>query len=108
MKDSEVLPGKMDINLFNGTLGDFNQALGVTVPEKKEVAAVDTPKDIANPSGPVIVTKPTEPSETSKPSDPVITKPTESTDASKPSEPVIVTNRVSRRWAPEAVSCRAK
>ena len=110
MKDSETLPGKMDINLFNGTLGNFNQALGVTVPEKKEVAVVDTSKDMTNPSEPVIGTnpndsqntskppeqavdaKPSEPTDPNKPSEPVIvTKPTEPTDTSKPSEPVVVT-----------------
>ncbi len=92
MKDSEVLPGKMDVNLFNGTLGNFNQALGVTVPEQKEVAAHDTPKDTTNPPESVVVTKPTEPTDTSKPSEPVVvTKPSEPTDTSKPSEPVVVT-----------------
>ena len=109
MKDSEVLPGKMDINLFNGTLGDFNQALGVTVPEKKEVAVLDPPKETTNPSEPVIGTnpndsqnaskpseqavdaKPSEPTDASKPSEPVVvTKPTEPTDTSKPSEPVVI------------------
>ena len=92
MKDSNVLPGKMDVNLFNGSLGDFNQALGVSVPEKKEVVVLNDPKETGKPSEQVVDAKPTEPADANKPSEPVVVaKPSEPTDISKPAEPVMVT-----------------
>ena len=91
MKDGEALPGKMDVNLFNGTLGNFNVALGVSAPEKKEVVVLDVPKDTSNPPEPIVVATPGEQKDTSKPSEPaVVATPSEQKDESKPAEPVVV------------------
>ncbi len=91
VKDADALPGKMDVNLFNGTLGNFDQALGVSIPEKKEVVVLDVPKDTTNPAEPVSDANPAESKDTSKPSEPVaVATPSEQKDTGKPSEPVVV------------------
>jgi len=45
MADADALPGKLNVTIFNGATTDFQKALGITPPEKVEVARLDPSKD---------------------------------------------------------------
>ena len=63
MTDVEVMPGRLDVNIFNGSLGRFEEALGVTVPEVKEVVSLQEPKNENKPAEQTTEAKPNEPSD---------------------------------------------
>lgn len=64
---TDTLPGKVDINVFNGELGSFERTLGVAIPEQKVAQANPSPpSDAAKPSEPAAEAKPSEPKDTGK------------------------------------------
>jgi lysozyme len=79
VKESEIVPGNLDINIFNGAMGNFQQALGISVPEEKQVVRVDERTDTSNPAVQVAGSNPSEPPNTGNP-------PQQATGAN-PSEP---------------------
>lgn len=64
MKNSDVLPGNLDVNMFRGTLVNFRRALGVSIADTVEVARVDDSKN-----APVqqVAVNPNEPADADKP-----------------------------------------
>ncbi len=97
VNDPEIVPGNLDINIFNGAMGNFQQALGISVPEEKRIVRVDQRNDTSNPIMQVAGTKPSEPAKTDIPTQPVTGaspseppntgNPPQQVTGAKPSEP---------------------
>jgi lysozyme len=49
MQDADVVPGRLDINKFNASLGSLHQVLGASVTEVKTSVRREEPKNVATP-----------------------------------------------------------
>jgi lysozyme len=93
MKDAEVIAATFDVSIVNGTLEQLQSSLGVSVPEKKEIASTDTSTDTNKPTEPVVTANPSDAKDTAKPTEPIVTaNPTDTKDTNKPTEPVVAAN----------------
>ena len=105
MADADVLPGKLNVTIFNGAPTDFQKALGITPPEKVAVARLDPSKakqpeqatdaiptemkEAAKPADQVAIVSPSETKEPAKPADQVATvAPAETKEPAKPADQV--------------------